>query len=333
MASTAQKPKSRPSSPAKAEPQAPPAAAAARQIVKPWGVFEDLAGGKHGQFFKVVPDHVDPALPPGYSPITAPTMWNWVVNAVTLRHVWASPNTIWSIIALLMYFAVPFDLGAGSPAARSPVNADFFLQRLPLWTAVYFGYAGFWHVALYVLGWAERPFIQPAGKPLPEGYDKAGTAFAEGRQYMGLTWTSLFSSDPEAPGLKVLPAGGPIKLLHNMAYSFSGLAIWVLFENIFCFLWATGRLPYLTDQAAYATPMGALNFLLGLALIPVWRDAHFYFAHRLLHYKPLYDQVHSLHHRNQDIEPFAGLCMHPVEHLCAWWGRLKPFGVSFLCPS
>ena len=25
--------------------------------------------------------------------------------------------------------------------------------------------------------------------------------------------------------------------------------------------------------------------------------------------------VHSLHHRNTDIEPFAGLCMHPVEHL------------------
>jgi hypothetical protein len=26
-------------------------------------------------------------------------------------------------------------------------------------------------------------------------------------------------------------------------------------------------------------------------------------------------QVHSLHHRNTDVEPFAGLAMHPVEHL------------------
>ena len=25
--------------------------------------------------------------------------------------------------------------------------------------------------------------------------------------------------------------------------------------------------------------------------------------------------VHSLHHRNTDIDPFSGLCMHPVEHL------------------
>jgi hypothetical protein len=168
------------------------------------------------------------------------------------------------------------------------------MQRLPLWVFTYFLYAGFWHVTLYGLGWAERPFIQPKDKPLPEGYEKAGTAHAEGREY------------------------NSIKVLHNMGYSLSGLVIWVFFENIFCFLWASGRLPYLTDKAAFATPWGALNFFLGLAFIPVWRDAHFYFAHRLLHYKPLYDQVHSLHHRNQDIEPFAGLSMHPVEHLCAW---------------
>jgi sterol desaturase/sphingolipid hydroxylase (fatty acid hydroxylase superfamily) len=26
-------------------------------------------------------------------------------------------------------------------------------------------------------------------------------------------------------------------------------------------------------------------------------------------------QVHSLHHRNTDVEPFAGLAMHPIEHI------------------
>jgi sterol desaturase/sphingolipid hydroxylase (fatty acid hydroxylase superfamily) len=87
---------------------------------------------------------------------------------------------------------------------------------------------------------------------------------------------------------------------------------------VFAFLWATGRLPYLSNAAAFADWKGLALFLGGLAFTPVWRDAHFYFAHRLLHYKPLYRQVHSLHHRNQDIEPFAGLCMHPIEHLCAF---------------
>lgn len=29
----------------------------------------------------------------------------------------------------------------------------------------------------------------------------------------------------------------------------------------------------------------------------------------------MYKYIHSLHHRNTDIEPFSGLCMHPLEHL------------------
>jgi len=29
----------------------------------------------------------------------------------------------------------------------------------------------------------------------------------------------------------------------------------------------------------------------------------------------LYKQIHSVHHRNTDVEPFSGLCMHPLEHM------------------
>ena len=29
----------------------------------------------------------------------------------------------------------------------------------------------------------------------------------------------------------------------------------------------------------------------------------------------MYKYIHSVHHRNTDIEPFAGLSMHPLEHL------------------
>ena len=39
--------------------------------------------------------------------------------------------------------------------------------------------------------------------------------------------------------------------------------------------------------------------------------------------KAVYKYVHSLHHRNTDIEPFAGLSMHPVEHL--YYYRLVNF--------
>ena len=47
----------------------------------------------------------------------------------------------------------------------------------------------------------------------------------------------------------------------------------------------------------------------GMVAVPVWRGAHFYFAHRFVHIRAIYKYVHSLHHRNGDIEPFAGLCM------------------------
>jgi sterol desaturase/sphingolipid hydroxylase (fatty acid hydroxylase superfamily) len=96
------------------------------------------------------------------------------------------------------------------------------------------------------------------------------------------------------------------KLIHNMFWTLSGVIIWTIFENIFCYLWATHRLVYKKNL---------INFIIALLGVPVWRSWHFYFAHRLLHFGPLYNQVHSLHHRNTDIEPFSGLCMHPIEHL------------------
>jgi sterol desaturase/sphingolipid hydroxylase (fatty acid hydroxylase superfamily) len=105
------------------------------------------------------------------------------------------------------------------------------------------------------------------------------------------------------------------KLFHNMFWSLSGVIIWTFFENIFCYLWATNRLNYINDFTSFNTTSGILKFMIALMGVPLWRSWHFYFAHRLLHFGPLYQQVHSLHHRNTDIEPFSGLCMHPIEHL------------------
>ena len=105
------------------------------------------------------------------------------------------------------------------------------------------------------------------------------------------------------------------KVIHNLFWTTSGIIIWTVFENIICYLWATNRLAYVSDMESFTTVSGAVRFLAVLMAIPLWRSLHFYFAHRLLHYGPLYQQVHSLHHRNTDTEPFSGLCMHPVEHL------------------
>jgi sterol desaturase/sphingolipid hydroxylase (fatty acid hydroxylase superfamily) len=105
------------------------------------------------------------------------------------------------------------------------------------------------------------------------------------------------------------------KVLHNMFWTTSGIIIWTGFENVVCYLWATNKLSYITDSVSFSSTGGFVAFLAALAGVPLWRSIHFYFAHRFIHMDDMYKQVHSLHHRNTDTEPFSGLCMHPVEHL------------------
>ena len=38
-----------------------------------------------------------------------------------------------------------------------------------------------------------------------------------------------------------------------------------------------------------------------------------YLLLRFIHIRALYKHIHAVHHRNTDIEPFAGLSMHPIE--------------------
>jgi hypothetical protein len=80
-------------------------------------------------------------------------------------------------------------------------------------------------------------------------------------------------------------------------------------------LWATGAVPYTTNAAVLSDPYELAKNLLWVLAIPLWRDLHFYIAHRFIHIRAVYKYVHSLHHRNADPEPFSGMTMHPVEHL------------------
>lgn len=199
-----------------------------------------------------------------------PTLVSWIRKSPFVLI--TTPNFVWAIISLAVYIAAPYNLGPDSAAALAPISSTFFLERFPLWFGVTFGYFSFWHITLYWLNMAQRPFIA----------------------------NRVYNVD---------------KVLHNVFWTSSGIAIWTVFENVFAYLWASGRLPYISNSLSISTPWGMGAFLCALMGIPLWRSIHFYFAHRLLHYTLLYKQVHSLHHRNTDIEPFSGLCMHPVEHL------------------
>ena len=105
------------------------------------------------------------------------------------------------------------------------------------------------------------------------------------------------------------------KVFHNMWYSFLGVVQLTIWEAIFMHCYATNRLPFMSDEQAFSNSWNMTMFIFAFFWVPLYREFHFYFAHRFIHIKALYKYIHSLHHRNTDIEPFSGLCMHPVEHL------------------
>lgn len=232
--------------------------------------MQNMFGMVNGKYFGESPLYVNTDLPAGMTDLPRPTVVSWIRKAPFVLV--TTPNFVWAVMSLALYTLAPYNLGPGSPASLAPMSWAFFMERFPIWFAITFGYFSFWHITLYGLNMAKRPFIADRSYNLD-------------------------------------------KVVHNAFWTTSGIAIWTVFENVFAFLWATGRLPYIPDMISFSTPLGLLSFISVLMGIPLWRSIHFYFAHRFLHYTPLYKQVHSLHHRNTDIEPFSGLCMHPVEHL------------------
>ena len=54
-------------------------------------------------------------------------------------------------------------------------------------------------------------------------------------------------------------------------------------------LWATGRVPVYTDF--WATPAWSIGWVL---FVGYWREFHFFWIHRWMHFDPIYKHVHSL---------------------------------------
>jgi lathosterol oxidase len=103
----------------------------------------------------------------------------------------------------------------------------------------------------------------------------------------------------------------------------SGVTIWTLYETIMWLAYANGVAP-MVSLAEHP-----LWFVLWFPLIGIWYSFHFYWVHRFLHWKPMYDRFHSVHHRNITIGPWSGFSMHPVEHLL----YLSSLFIHLLVPS
>lgn len=89
----------------------------------------------------------------------------------------------------------------------------------------------------------------------------------------------------------------------------SGVTLWTAYEAGLWLAMSNGVAPLITFME------NPIWFVLWFPLIGIWYSFHFYWAHRFLHWKPMYRYVHSVHHRNISTGPWSGFSMHPVEHL------------------
>ncbi len=103
----------------------------------------------------------------------------------------------------------------------------------------------------------------------------------------------------------------------NLFWTFCfGLPIWTMWECLTLWAFANGWIASLNVNAH------PVWFFVLWFFVPLLHEFHFYWIHRLIHWPPLYNRVHKVHHRNTNPGPWSGLSMHPVEHLIYFSGFL-----------
>jgi len=122
-------------------------------------------------------------------------------------------------------------------------------------------------------------------------------------------------------------------LQREILFTTMGFLMSSAFQIVMTHLWAAGYIPVYLNFWAY--PAYSIGWLL---FVTYWREFHFYWVHRAMH--PwwnskgglangdigafLYRHFHSLHHKSYNPGPWAGLSMHPVEHLIYYTVTLIP---------
>jgi lathosterol oxidase len=95
----------------------------------------------------------------------------------------------------------------------------------------------------------------------------------------------------------------------EIAYSVSSALIFAaLGVGIFALI-ITGHVEIYRNPARY----GLWWFWLSLPAMVLWHDFYFYWTHRLLHTRWLFQRAHGVHHRSRNPSPWAAYAFHPIE--------------------
>ena len=212
-------------------------------------------------------------------PKTMPPLFAWPPRPLAvLRWLFGFPGYLWPWTALYILIAVGTWLFLQPEIARCTEFETNWIAQLYVRNLVMLVLiAGAWHLRLYTL----------KAQGLQYKYDAAWPSIAN-RKFL---WDR--------------------QLWDNVFWScVSGITIATVYEVFFMWSYANDLLPFYLDWEKHP-----IWFLFTVIAIPFWSSIHFYLIHRLLHWKPLYQLAHAVHHRNNNIGPWSGISMHPIEHI------------------
>lgn len=128
----------------------------------------------------------------------------------------------------------------------------------------------------------------------------AGLAYWVCRRLFGVRWARRRIQRKEVRAAQ---------LKREIAYSVSTIGIFGLVGSLGMAATQNGWTLIYFERDAY----GLVYFWLSFPLTIVVHDAYFYWAHRFMHWRPVYRRAHRLHHRSTSPTPFTAFAFHPLE--------------------
>jgi len=104
-------------------------------------------------------------------------------------------------------------------------------------------------------------------------------------------------------------------ILKEILRSARGVGICTFYAVIVNKLYSSGMLPtkFVPSLFNHDGDVSLIIHFIGIVLMYLWGDFHFYWTHRLLHTPWFYKSVHKIHHESYNPDPFSGLSMHWFE--------------------
>lgn len=99
------------------------------------------------------------------------------------------------------------------------------------------------------------------------------------------------------------------RLWKEVGWSVSTLFVFALMAILVVLLMRAG----LTRRYNSISDYGWGYYLLSWILFILAHDAYFYWAHRFMHWKPIFRYVHAVHHSSTNPSPLAAFAFHPLE--------------------